>query len=272
MIQDIINNYIKTDNYINAKQATNNSMIGMQVFDNPIIGYADASDPIFKTFSEERNVVYGKFMSPEWWLSEAKTIISIFFPYTIKIKEANAIDMRFPADEWLHGRFEGQKIIDRCSAYILKILHNNGYKAIAPSVDNRFKASVGTWLDIEEKINNSHFYSNWSERHVAYAAGLGTFGLSKGLITEKGITGRFTSIITNYLHKPTQRIYNGIYDYCTMCGQCINNCPVNAISFNYGKDHTRCSKFIDYTAKKRSPRYGCGKCQVDVPCENGIPV
>ncbi|MCT4638857.1 MAG: 4Fe-4S binding protein [Bacteroidales bacterium] len=210
-------------------------------------------------------------MLPELWLPEAKTVISVFLPYTKEIKEANAVDMKFPANEWLHGRFEGQKIIDRLSSNIVRVLQNSGYKAISPSIDKRFKASVGTWLKTDKKLNNSYYYSNWSERHVAYAAGLGTFGLSKGLLTEKGITGRFTSIITNYNHEPTKRIYNGIYDYCTMCGRCIKNCPVNAISFEHGKDHTKCSKFIDYTAKKSNPRYGCGKCQVDVPCENGIP-
>ena len=33
----------------------------------------------------------------------------------------------------------------------------------------------------------SPYISTWSERHAMYAAGLGTFGLSKGLITKKGM-------------------------------------------------------------------------------------
>ena len=36
--------------------------------------------------------------------------------------------------------------------------------------------------------------STWSERHVAYVSGLGTFGLSGGLITAKGQAVRLGSV------------------------------------------------------------------------------
>ena len=39
-----------------------------------------------------------------------------------------------------------------------------------------------------------------------------------------------------------------------------------------GKNHSICSKFCDKTAEKYKPRYGCGKCQVGVPCESRIPI
>jgi ferredoxin len=55
-----------------------------------------------------------------------------------------------------------------------------------------------------------------------------------------------------------------------MCGVCISNCPQKAITFE-DKDYTSCSKFIDDIAEKYGPGEGCGKCQVKVPCENGIP-
>jgi len=35
--------------------------------------------------------------------------------------------------------------------------------------------------------------SSWSERHAAYAAGLGTFSLNDALITPKGIAHRLGS-------------------------------------------------------------------------------
>ena len=37
--------------------------------------------------------------------------------------------------------------------------------------------------------------SNWSERHAAYAAGLGTFGLCDGLITPVGKAMRTGSVV-----------------------------------------------------------------------------
>jgi len=33
-------------------------------------------------------------------------------------------------------------------------------------------------------------FSNWSERHIAYVAGLGTFSLADSFITEKGAANR----------------------------------------------------------------------------------
>lgn len=56
-----------------------------------------------------------------------------------------------------------------------------------------------------------------------------------------------------------------------MCGECVINCPVNAISIENGKDHLICSRFLEKTKEKYSPRYGCGKCQIDVACESRIP-
>lgn len=97
-------------------------------------------------------------------------------------------------------------------------------------------------------------------------------GYADANITKKGMAGRFSSIITSYNHKPTKRNYEGLYDYCTMCGKCISNCPVKAISYEEGKNHTKCSRFIDYSEVKSIPRYGCGKCQVNLPCSDSIPI
>ena len=122
-----------------------------------------------------------------------------------------------------------------------------------------------------DNTEQASYSSNWSERHVAYAAGLGTFGLSKGLITKKGTAGRCISIITDAVFEPDKRPYTGVYDYCSFCGVCARNCPAEAISKEEGKNHYRCSEFVNTTKAKHSPRYGCGKCQVKVPCENRAP-
>ena len=124
------------------------------------------------------------------------------------------------------------------------------------------------------------FSSNWSERHVAYAAGLGTFGLSRGLITEKGMAGRFGSVVTNAVFPRTERKYSDPFAYCTMCGACQRRCPVGAIDksrgFALGKDQLICGPYVKGNSlPPHGPngivRYGCGKCQVRVPCEHAIP-
>lgn len=80
-----------------------------------------------------------------------------------------------------------------------------------------------------------HAESRWSERHAAYVCGLGTFGLSRGFITPKGMAGRITSIIIDEEFEPEERSYTGIYDFCIRCGACAVKCPAGAISKEYGK-------------------------------------
>ncbi|MCL2760544.1 MAG: 4Fe-4S binding protein, partial [Desulfuromonadales bacterium] len=118
----------------------------------------------------------------------------------------------------------------------------------------------------------SKYTSNWSERHIGFVAGLGTFGLSKGIITEKGMAGRMTSVITDLTLPVIKRAYKNTYEYCTMCGACVKNCPAKAISVKTGKDHKTCSNFLEMVKEKEPPYYACGKCQVKVPCEGNIPV
>lgn len=163
-------------------------------------------------------------------------------------------------------------MIDRVNERILQVLEAEGHLAVSPVRSDRFLA--------REEERERIYTSNWSERHVAYVCGLGTFGLSKGLITKKGVAGRFTSIVTSLRLTPDVRPYTGLYEYCSLCGACARNCPARAISLESGKDHVPCSRFVNTTIDRYNPpgtparrnkRYGCGKCQVRVPCEARIP-
>ena len=138
-----------------------------------------------------------------------------------------------------------------------------------PATDSRFKVSPSVLPPWNRKV--LHIASNWSERHVAYASGLGTFCLTRGLISEKGVAGRYGSVIVTEEIAPDSRPYDGVYDYCIMCGACIRRCPAKAISLKHGKNQLKCRLWMKKSEKKYDPRYGCGKCQVGVPCEAGIP-
>jgi len=148
------------------------------------------------------------------------------------------------------------------------LLEKDGFAALSPMVDPRLSRHSPLTAD---KTEQGFYTSNWSERHTAYAAGLGTFGLSKGLITRKGVAGRFLSVITAAVFQPDARPYTGIYDYCNNCGVCSANCPASAISKEKGKNHYLCSEFLESTRAKHAPRFACGKCQVKVPCEEKAP-
>jgi len=177
----------------------------------------------------------------------------------------NRREKTWPSEEWLHGRIEGQAFLNKLCMHLKSVLIDEGYDSLVPALDERF------WSNNDGTKHKAKFTSNWSERHVAFVCGLGTFGLSKGLITPKGIAGRLGSIITELYLPPDKREYENIYEYCSMCGKCVKNCPVDAITIEKGKDHYPCSAFVDKTSEKYKPRYGCGKCQVAVPCESRIP-
>jgi len=243
-------------NHVSRELAIRDELAGMKIFNEPIFAYGDADDNGFQSL-KETTVVGEHFMLPKEWLPEAKTVIAYFFPFTDEIIESNIMDMLWPSNEWLHGRIEGQNFLLEFSRFLYSKLNDAGYKSLVPGLDHRFKTKG--------------FTSNWSERHVSYVCGLGTFGLSKGIITEKGMAGRLGSIITELKLEPGIKKYKDVYEYCTLCGNCAINCPVDAISVEEGKDHRKCSDFLDTVREKHKTRYGCGKCQVSVPCERRIP-
>ena len=131
-----------------------------------------------------------------------------------------------------------------------------GYTAIVPAQDPRFSISVRR--------------SNWSERHVAFIAGLGTISLNRSIITRLGSAGRLGSVVTNLELDATPRYYETIEENCNHCGACISRCPAQAIDAA-GKDHALCDAYLESTRQRFAPRYGCGKCQTAVPCERAIP-
>ena len=258
-------------NYIKKEEAISPEIAGMRIFDAPLIGYASAEDPLFEEL-KKTEVIGCHVMLPKDWLPEAKTVISFFYPFTEAVRKSNRGTIETPSSLWLHGRIEGQRFIQKASLFLLDIFQKNGALCVAPALDKRFHAAEGTEYSPEPGWKGQLFTSNWSERHAAFIGGLGTFGLSKGFITEKGIAGRFSSIITNVDLPPASRNYTGIYEYCNWCGACARNCPAHAITLEQGKNHALCREYLQKTKEKFSPRFGCGKCQTGVPCEYQIPV
>ncbi|MDQ7094449.1 4Fe-4S binding protein [Desulfosporosinus sp. PR] len=257
-------------NYVPEEIALSETVKGMRIFETPILAFAAADNECFNLL-KEASVIGQHFMEPREWLPESRTVISFFLPFTEAVKKGNRRDRLWPSEEWLHGRIEGQAFVVRLCQYLSSELIKAGFKSLAPSLDKRFWAQTGFNKAKQNSGDPKAFTSNWSERHVAYICGLGTFGLSKGLITKKGIAGRFGSIVTELYLPPDEREYKDIYEYCSMCGACVKHCPVKAISLDKGKNHIICSGFLDKTAEKYKPRYGCGKCQVGVPCESSVP-
>lgn len=247
---------------------------GMPIFDRPIFAYAAADDSLFECL-KDISVVGPHHRSPNWWLPEAKSVISFFLPFSEDVKRGNSLNAEWPANSWYHARIEGQRFMLGLAFHVADVLGDAGYACSVPDsrelperADKRFKMCAV--LNTPEGEHKLFFTSNWSERHAAFISGLGTFSLSRNLITEKGCAGRVCSIITELELTPTRRAFTDIYEYCSRCGSCIKRCPAQAITQEEGKDQKKCKQFLDST-KTHPPYYGCGKCQVSVPCESCIP-
>lgn len=251
-------------NYLTMDQALRPELAGLRLYAEPILGYASAADPMFAQL-QKPGVIGPHFSLPRSWLPGCETVLSFFLPFTDAVKKANRLNPVWPADEWLHARIEGHRLVNALSGYLRDLLSQAGYPSVSPSLDARFWSNESTVF-----TSKPGYTSNWSERHVAHVCGLGTFGLSAGLITRKGIAGRFGSLVTVLSLPPDKRPYRAYNEYCTHCGACLRRCPVRAIT-SVGKLHTICGPFVEETRRVFSPRYGCGKCQVAVPCESGIP-
>ena len=264
------------DNYVSEEDAIDPKLAGMKLYDAPIIGFASADDELFTIEYKREGVIHPEYRAPTEWLPGSKTVISFFLPFTRAVKESNRSKTDEPyasglpqrcSTEWLHARIEGQIFLDKVTDYIQSLLEDENFETICPTTSGKL-------------CMITPFISAWSERHAAYAAGLGTFGLSKGLITPKGMAGRFGSVITNAEFRPTIRPYSDPFEYCTMCGACMVKCPVNAIDkakgCALGKDQLICGPYVKGGnlpphGPNQRVRYGCGKCQCGVPCESGIP-
>jgi epoxyqueuosine reductase QueG len=262
------------ENIISDPVALSESVKGLVIFDDPIFSFARADDDLFSTLKKP-SVIGEHFLLPHEWLEGAKTVISFFLPFSEAVRTSNSRESTWPSDGWLHGRIEGQAFLKSMCLKLQDDLAEAGFRSIIPLTDSRFRSRSGPGKTRDEAGKGGqgipYYTSNWSERHIAWVCGLGSFGLSRGLVTSKGVAGRFGSLVTDLQVEPDGERHESFLSFCSSCGSCIKNCPVNAISFEHGKDQDICSKFQDEIKEKFKPRYGCGKCQVGVPCEKNMP-
>lgn len=238
------------------------------IYEEPLIGFGSAEDELFACYKNPE-IIGTMFWTPQEWLPEAKTVVAFFFPFTDAVRKSNLENATDPSVQWLYGRIEGQQCLNEYMDRVKRRLEDRGVKVCVPSSDKRFavqRRSVGNGA-----MPEFHADSRWSERHAAYVCGLGTFGLSRGIITQKGMAGRVASMIIDTELGLDKRQYGGVYDYCVKCGACVKRCPAGAITLDRGKNNDRCSRYVDKMGERYAPRYGCGKCQTGVPCERGIP-
>jgi len=114
-------------------------------------------------------------------------VISYFLPYSEAVSKANRGQDDAP-DLWVRAHKQGAKAAELVRRFLKKNLTEDHISVFVPFHDKRYR--------------NKSLIANWSERHVAFISGLGTFGLHKNLITEKGSSGRLDSLITDHDFTP----------------------------------------------------------------------
>ncbi len=273
-IRDLIRDFIAASP-LNAMRNENEE----PAWDDAIVGFASGADPIWQQYKE----YVGPFHWTPWEVfnqhcpkepagAEELTVVSWVLPQREAVRKANRRSKKYPAEEWARIRVYGEEFNAALRRHVAERLRKAGHAAIAPML-------VPNWTIV--KSERFSYASSWSERHAAHAAGLGTFGLCDGLITARGKAMRTGSVVARISLKPTPRPYSDHRAYCLFfadgtCGKCIDRCPARAIS-KAGHDKEKCRRHLvrsrEYVKKTyRFEGYGCGLCQVGVPCESRIPV
>ncbi len=260
-----------------ATHPGNRAETGRPYFDAPLVGFASAGDDLFARYKE----IIGPFhWTPAEVLMlacgpdspEAGTVVSWVLPITLEARRSNRGEERYPSREWARTRHYGELFNDVVRERVVARIAESGGRAAAPML-------MREWSRIDDP--RIGWASTWSERHAAYAAGLGTFSLNDGFITPAGIAHRCGSVVTDLVLEPSPRPYADHRENCLTCrgeecGACIGRCPVGAITLD-GHDKDLCERytygepFRELSKKYDAKHVGCGLCQTDVPCESAIP-
>ena len=218
----------------------------------PTVSFSDARDPLFPKLKE---IVTPEHLVPFDLLPDAKTVISYFVPFTKATVSSNSKGKN-ASKQWAQSYTETKQLIIDLNAALSNMLKKHGFKAATTLPTHDFD---------EEKL-----VSCWSQKHVAYIAGLGKFGLHHMIITEKGCCGRLGSVITNAKIEPTPREPSEFCSYKLdgSCGVCVKKCAINALKAD-SLDKKGCYKECLRNAKKCTAvglADVCGKCVAVVPC------
>jgi epoxyqueuosine reductase len=256
----------------------------------PLVGFSNGYDPIFEEF--KNGTVIGEFhFTPEEAFAtylkrqhksakrkrpSSLSVISIVFTATQKTRLSNHHESIMSSPRWQYAFGRGMALMQSTLKYLVTLLESLGNQAVAPMTTT---PPFFLWQVFGGPT------SDWSEKHIAYAAGLGTFGLNSGLITSRGAALHCGSVITDLATTPTHRAYdhylaNCLYYRNGSCQRCVKRCPSGALS-KQGYSSVKCFFYHEVELLKicrdmgREPERGehpvCSLCQTKVPCEKSIP-
>jgi epoxyqueuosine reductase len=250
-----------------------------KAWDDVLVGFSSGADPLYEQYKDLVGELHWTPLEafsikfPDVTVNPKDlTVITWILPQREATKADNRKETFYPSRRWVQARFPGEEFNNCLRRHLAQELGNMDIKSVAPVLLPEWG-----WAKSERYV----LASKWSERHAAYAAGLGTFGLCDGLITAKGKAHRVGSVVANLSIPATERPYSDHHAYCLFffdgsCGGCRKRCPVGAIT-DKGHDKQKCWNHAGVTCAEFVKKnygfdgYGCGLCQSGVPCESGIP-
>jgi epoxyqueuosine reductase QueG len=249
------------------------------MYDDVLIGYQSADHPIFNKIQE----IIPEHLNPLDFMSEFSngnsvekrdlSVISFSFIFNKKTIEENSLQESYPSFYWYKSTDLFPEFTMVFREFIKEYLDSRRIRHFFPATEKEKYRIV--W-------KNGIKYSTWSERHIAYACGLGSFGLHGALITEKGCAHRLMSMIVDrkaqrYSEPDLPWNKNCLSANNIKCGECINRCPVDSISIA-GRSVINCIKHESIENKEASKRMfgyemeACGLCMSGVPCSMKNPM
>ncbi|WP_243357709.1 4Fe-4S ferredoxin [Fundidesulfovibrio terrae] len=253
----------------------------LPAFDTPLLGCASGADPLFGMLKQDIGPQFYwtpqeayRLAFPDEDLEPGElSVIAWVLPQTASTRAAHRKARDMPSIEWSRGRHYGEMVNEGLRRFVVEYLARRGVHAAAPALLPAWGRALSPRYG---------FASNWSERHTAHACGLGTFGLSDGLITPAGKAVRVGSVVARIALDPTPRPYTRHDEWCLraakgVCKACMKRCPAGAIS-EAGHDKQKCKDYIrGVTApfvEKEQLGFkvnSCGLCQTGTPCEAKNP-
>jgi hypothetical protein len=267
------------DFILHSPENTLKNQANDRAFEEAVIGFSKGDDPLYDAYKD----LVGPFhwtpleifnrTFPDLSVEPGElTVIAWVVAHHSLTKADNRRENFYPSERWARARIFGEKVNEKLRRHVVDALQAEGCAAVAPALSPHW----------ERKLSEKYvFASTWSERHAAYASGLGTFGLCDGLITPLGKAVRVGSVIGRIKIPPTSRPYEDHRAYCLFyskgtCKKCISRCPAGALS-EAGHDKKKCRTHVRPVSEEYVKAhygfegYGCGLCQTGVPCESEIP-
>lgn len=238
-----------------------------KIWKAPLAALVSVSDPGIALLPK---AVSETHLMPADVLPGAKSIISFFIPFDESIITSN-LHGDLASREWAEAYILTNDMIRRIGSGLETVLETAGYHAGKIPATHNFD---------EERL-----ISDWSHRHIAYIAGLGSFGINNMLITDKGCCGRFGSLVTDLpLPDPADPGGNAaktktVQERCLnkrkgSCGVCQKKCPAGAYAADGTFDPKRCyNQCLKNAELFRDIGLAdvCGKCLVGLPCSTMTP-